>query len=111
MLTAEQLEVRRKGVFSSDIPIIAGLIPKTWDRSSWLDLYNEKLGLVPPWDGSAGTDRGNLMEPIIAAKWGEENGRKVRHSDETIFHPSIPWIGAHVDYFTDDEREDPVECK
>lgn len=110
-LSPEQLEMRRKGVFASDMPRIARLLPAKWERVSWADLWDEKTGAVPAWEGNATTKWGEIVEPVIAAQWSEMSGRAVRRNTESKFHPTIPIIGATVDYFTDDEEAIPIEIK
>lgn len=111
MLTPEQIEFRKQAVFASDMPRIARLLPAKWDRVTWGDVWDEKLGLVPAWDGNATTRWGELVEPIIANTWAAQNGRKVKRNESSVLHPEIKIIGATCDYFTDDEEALPVECK
>ena len=110
-LTPEQIELRKRGVFASDMPRIARLLPSTWERTSWGDLWDEKTGAVPAWEGNATTKWGDRVEPLIATTWGELNGRKVKRDGESRFHPEIPFIGATLDYRTDDDDDLPIECK
>jgi predicted phage-related endonuclease len=107
-LTPEQIELRRKGVFASDMPKIARLLPPTWERVSWASLWEEKMGLYT-WAGNATTEWGDRVAPVIANAWAELEKRPVTRHEVSQLHPEIPIIGATADYLTEDGE--PVECK
>lgn len=111
-LTPEQLELRRKGVFASDMSTIARLIPGNWaGYKTWGDLWDIKMGLAPDDSPSATVEWGSMCEPLIAEAWSKQTGRPVKRNTKSTIHPDIPFIGATVDYFTDDDAQDLVECK
>lgn len=55
------LEERKKYVTASDVPAVLGLNP----YKKPIEVYQEKIGVVPPFRGNEHTERGKRMEPII----------------------------------------------
>lgn len=78
-LTDEQIEQRKSGLGSSDIPRVI-----SDPHAVWL----EKTGRAEPFAGNEYTDWGELMEPILhrkaCAKWSEEDRRRNHRT----------WVGA-----------------
>lgn len=83
---AEWLERRREGVTASEIPVLMGLSP----YSSPYKLFHQKLGILPAEDDSDVMEKGRVLEPVIAEKFGKlhpeyaviGDGRALwRHSD------------------------------
>lgn len=66
------LEARRRYIGSSDTPIIMGISP----FKTALELYNEKLGLVPPQKGNFATAKGHAMENVVRQKAEFKTGRR-----------------------------------
>lgn len=107
MLTLEQLALRKTGLTASDIAAVAGV-------SKWrspLDVYLDKTSPVPEFidPPSEAQERGNILEPVIAAAFTTLTGLQTMVHGETIRHPSIPWMLATPDY-----RVGPsslLECK
>ncbi len=71
---AEFLEARRAGIGGSDVAAIAGLDP--WKTA--IDVYQEKLGLVPDVDPTPDMQRGRYLEDVAVQLYGEHTGRAVR---------------------------------
>lgn len=61
MITPEQRQLRRKYICSSDAPAIMGLDPYRSAADVWLD----KCGQDPGFDGNKATERGNYLEPAL----------------------------------------------
>lgn len=76
-ITTEQRERRRNYVCSSDAPAIMGIDP----YKSAADVYLEKIGQDPGFEGNEATDRGNYLEPALLdfaeAEIGQEFDRNV----------------------------------
>ena len=92
MLTAEQLEVRRGGIGSSDIAAICGL--SEW--ASPLTIWLRKTGQ------DAGSDAlqlriGSQLEPLIAALYTERTGDALVNPDQVYRSVDRPWQLATPD--------------
>lgn len=64
---AINLQHRKKGLGASESAAALGYS----DYKTPLDIYREKLGLVPPFEGNAYTLRGSRLEDIIAQYFGD----------------------------------------
>lgn len=60
-ITTEQRQLRRKYVCSSDAPAIMGIDP----YKSAADVYLDKIGQDPGFEGNEATERGNYLEPAL----------------------------------------------
>lgn len=95
----EWLEVRKHGIGSSDAAAAVGLNP----YKSQLELWMEKTGRdtdLPkpdPHDTTAPVYWGTLLEPIVAASYTQQTGRKVRKVNAVLQHPDRPWMLANID--------------
>ncbi len=93
------LDVRRKGIGSSDAAAAVGLNP----YQSQLELWMHKTGkghLLPAVDSNDETSPmywGTLLEPIVAAHYTKRTGNKVRRVNAVLGHPQIPWMLANID--------------
>lgn len=95
------LEVRKRGIGSSDAAAAVGLNP----YKSQLELWLEKTGrdgTLPkddPNDESTPTYWGNLLEPIVASHYTRRTGNKVRRVNAVLQHPhpDLPWMLANID--------------
>lgn len=92
-LTAEKLETRRKGLGGSDSPIVLGVSP--FMKPS--ELWRIKSGLDPEQEETPAMKRGTYLEPVVADLYAEMTGRKVRRSNQTLYHPEYDWMLAHID--------------
>lgn len=100
MLTSEQIDARRSGVGGSDAAAVCGL-------SRWrtpLQVYLEKRGEVPGFEGNEFTRWGEALEPAIRQAYSDATGRIVRLPKETLRHPRHGFILCHPDGVTDDGR-------
>lgn len=84
---------RRKILGCSEIAAAIGM--DKWKTP--LDLYNEKTGLVPAFEGNAHTERGRHLEAIAAEYYTETTGIKVQRRQKEYSHPVHPFIVGHVD--------------
>lgn len=95
----EWLEVRKHGIGSSDAAAALGLNP----YKSQLELWMEKTGRdtdLPkpdPTDTTAPVYWGTLLEPIVAASYTQQTGRRVRKVNAVLQHPDRPWMLANID--------------
>lgn len=95
----EWLDVRKQGIGSSDAAAAVGLSP----YKSQLELWMEKTGrdtALPKPDPDNTEDPvywGTLLEPIVAAAYTKQTGRKVRRVNAVLQHPEKPWMLANID--------------
>lgn len=99
-LSREQwLDVRRRGIGSSDAAAAVGLNP----YKSRLELWMEKTGrgdLLPqpdPNDDGSPLYWGTLLEPVVAAHYTKRTGHRVRRVNAVLQHPEHPWMLANLD--------------
>lgn len=94
---SEWLEFRQTGIGATDAPVILGLSP--W--KSALQLYAEKLGLVPVTAvESRYLEWGRRLEPVLAEAYADETQRQVWPNDRPFtvhIHPEFPWMFATID--------------
>lgn len=100
------LEERRRYIGMSDLAAILGVD----EYKTALDVYNEKLGLVPAFEGNAQTTRGLKLEDIAAREYAEQTGRKVQRRRTELIHPAHNFIRGHIDRRVVGDRR-PVEFK
>lgn len=86
------LAARRSGIGSSDASAVIGVNRYTSPYEVWA----EKRGLLPPDTGSDATELGNLLEPIIVARWSEKSGVPIRKAG-LMANRERPWQLASVD--------------
>lgn len=97
---------RQKYLGASDLAAILGVD----EYKTPLDVYNEKLGLVPPFEGNKQTERGEKLESIAAQEYTEQTGRKVHRRSTELIHPKYEFIRGHMDRRVVGEKR-PVEIK
>jgi len=88
-LTAEQLEMRRKGLGASDVAnILDGKLMQVW-----LDkLHPQEREQTPA------QKRGHWLEDTLARRWACDEGLVLRPGPmETLVHPELPWVMATPD--------------
>lgn len=95
----EWLAVRTHGIGGSDAAAAVGLSP----YKSQLELWMEKTGRgtdLPkpdPRDTAEPVYWGTLLEPIVAASYTQQTGRRVRKVNAVLQHPDKPWMLANLD--------------
>lgn len=102
----EFLADRQNYLGASDMAAILGVDP----NKSALDVYNEKLGLVPPFEGNNQTERGLKLENIAAQEYSERTGNKVHRRHTELVHPKYDFIRGHIDRRVVGDKR-PVEIK
>lgn len=83
---------RQTGLGGSDIGAILGLNP--W-RTPY-QVFLEKIGEAPPFEGNLQTRFGIYAEEFVAREYCEQTGRQVQRFNSMLRHPTAPLIG-HVD--------------
>ena len=92
----EWLEVRKKGIGSSDAAAAVGLCP----YKSRLELWMEKTGRSPGFQPSGQDDPtywGTLLEPYVASVYSQRTGRRVRKVNAVLQHPTFSFMLANID--------------
>lgn len=94
---SEWLDVRHRGIGSSDAAAAVGLNP----YKSMLELWLEKTGQATAQneedEDSSPTYWGTLLEPIVAAHYTRKTGRRVRRINAVLAHPEHSWMLANID--------------
>lgn len=91
-------ELHRTGISSTDIAAICGVSP--WKRP--IDVYAEKLGLMPAQPDNIHMRLGRKLEPVIAELYTEETG-KALWEPGLLRHAEQPWIIGTPDRLLVDE--------
>lgn len=111
MITAEQRELRKHYIGSSDSPAIVGVDP----YRSAADVFLEKTGQADGFDGNEHTDRGNLLEPVLIEWFAQHVGRPLRTSGLFVTRTDCGELCANLDAFLPPCDLAPggavVECK
>lgn len=96
---AQWLDVRRRGIGSSDAAAAVGLNPYKSQLELWLEKTGkgQKLASPDPAEEEGPTYWGTLLEPIVAAHYTQRTGRRVRRINAVLQHPSQPWMLANID--------------
>jgi putative phage-type endonuclease len=96
----EWLAARKKGIGGSDAAAVLGLSP--WQTP--LDLFQEKMGLVPEKPQSEAMLWGLILEEKIRQTYCDQTLRRVTTPNRIISHPEHPWMLCNLDGITDDDR-------
>jgi putative phage-type endonuclease len=110
----EWLEIRKRGIGSSDAAAAVGLNPYKSSLELWLEKtgQDQDLPKTDPNDESSPAYWGTLLEPIVAAHYTKRTGKKVRRINAVLQHPSEPWMLANIDReILGDESVQILECK
>lgn len=95
-ITREEFVARRQNSLGgSDAATIVGLNP--W--KSAYELWLEKTGKIVAEDISAKEHIywGTKLEALVAERYSEETGRKIRRNNQQLVHPEYPFIHANLD--------------
>jgi len=106
MTREEFLAQRRTGVGGSDVAPIFGL--STW--STPLDVYNEKLQLVPDKEETDAMHFGNVLEDVVACEFTRRTGIRVQRRNSMFRHEKHPELIANIDRYCVGEKA-VLECK
>lgn len=96
---ADWLEVRKTGIGGSDAAAAVGLSPYKSQLELWMEKTGRDADLVKP-DPKDTTEPvywGTLLEPIVAASYTQQTGRKVRKVNAVLQHPQFPFMLANLD--------------
>jgi putative phage-type endonuclease len=95
----EWLKLRKTGIGGSDAAAAVGLNPYQSQLELWLDKTSRDKGLAKPdpHDTSEPAYWGSLLEPIVAAAYTQQTGRRVRKVNAVLQHPTIPFMLANLD--------------
>jgi len=99
--------IRATGIGGSDAAPALGLSP--W--KSPLQLYQEKVGEAPQFEGNEATRFGTLLEPIVREEYVRRTGRNVIFGQGVIRDLERPWMLAHLDGLCDDGDRRVFEAK
>jgi putative phage-type endonuclease len=110
MLTPFQLAQRLEGITATDVAAIVGVHP----YRSRIDVWREKRGELPPWDGNLDTKWGERVEPALRAHYADIHDVRLELPG-TLVHPDHDWMMASPDAIVY-TRGDPnplrgLECK
>lgn len=108
------LDVRKRGIGSSDSSAAIGLNPYKSQLELWLEKTNRDLGLTKPNqdDDSTPVFWGVVLEPVVASQYHRRTGNKVRKVNAVLQHPEIPWMLANIDREVVGSAEVQIlECK
>lgn len=97
----EWLNIRKKGIGSSDAAAAVGLNP----YKSQLELWMEKTGRdaelpqLDPTDDTSPAFWGTLLEPIVASHYTKKTSNRVRRINAVLQHadPELSWMLANID--------------
>jgi len=95
----EWLDVRKRGIGSSDAGAAVGLHPYKSPLTLWMEKTGRDAGLpkVDPDDETSPMYWGTLLEPIVAAHYTRRTGLRVRRINAVLQHPQEPWMLANID--------------
>jgi putative phage-type endonuclease len=102
----EWLRERKNYLGGSDLGAIAGLNP----YSTALDVYLDKTSDDIACETSPAMRWGTLLEDTIAKEYAEVTGQTIEIEPNTIYHPSMKFLGANIDRWVGD-KEYVLECK
>ncbi|WP_022960936.1 YqaJ viral recombinase family nuclease [Halopseudomonas pelagia] len=93
------LDVRKRGIGSSDSSAAIGLNPYKSPLELWLEKTNrdQHLAKPNPEDDTAPVFWGVVLEPIVASQYQRRSGNKVRKINAVLQHAENPWMLANID--------------
>jgi putative phage-type endonuclease len=108
------LDVRKRGIGSSDAAAAIGLNPYKSQLELWLEKTNRDVGLAKPNpdDDTTPVFWGVVLEPVVASQYQRRTGNKVRKVNAVLQHPDVPWMLANIDREVVGSNEVQIlECK
>lgn len=108
------LDVRKRGIGSSDSSAAIGLNPYKSPLELWLEKTNRDQGLAKPNpnDDCAPVFWGVILEPVVASQYQRRTGNKVRKVNAVLQHQEFPWMLANIDREVVGSAEVQIlECK
>lgn len=95
VLSAEHVEGRQRVVGSSEVAALFGLDP----RRTLFELWHQKAGNIP--EPEVEDERvfwGSVLDPAIAQGIAGLKGWKIRRVRRHVEHPTVPGMGASLDF-------------
>lgn len=89
------LDARKLGLGGSDCAAALGMNKYKTPYQLWA----EKTGIAAPIEENEAMRWGNLLEPVIAAEFGDRTGLILRKNDKLFVSNAYPWLRATPDYF------------
>lgn len=108
------LDVRKRGIGSSDAAAAIGLNPYKSQLALWMEKTNRDVGLPQPNqdDDTTPVFWGVVLEPVVASQYQRRSGNKVRKVNAVLQHPQFPWMLANIDREVIGSSEVQIlECK
>jgi putative phage-type endonuclease len=102
----EWLRERKNYLGGTDLAAICGLNP----YRTALDVYLEKTSDDIACETSPAMRWGNLLEEAVAKAYSEDTGQTIEIEPNTIYHPSMKFLGANIDRWVGDKAY-VLECK
>lgn len=102
----EWLQLRKQYIGGADAASVVGLN----EYQSPFNLWAEKRGIVPSFEGNLRTRVGTELEPVIAKLFEEETGKKVQNCNFTMINDLFPFAVADIDRKIVGENAG-LECK
>lgn len=98
-------DARRQGLGGSDMAAVLGESP--WRTP--LDVYLDKLGLVPEREPTPAMRRGTVLEPVAADEYARLTGKRLQRGHAglpvgILRHESHPWMQMNLDRVVMGER-------
>lgn len=93
------LQVRQRGIGSSDAAAALGLHPYKSQLQLWMEKTGRDASLpqIDPHDDTTPVYWGTLLEPIVATHYTRRTGYRVRRLNAVLQHPDHPWMLANID--------------
>ena len=92
---AAWLAERKTGIGGSDVAAIIGVSP----YKTAVDVFLDKTGQTPDWEGNEATYWGNVLEDVVAQEYTKRSGAKVQRLNKMLRHPQHEFALANVDRF------------
>lgn len=91
MITEQQRKRRKSGLFASDVAAIM--------TGNGVRVALEKMGEIEGenLDDVPNVQLGNILEAPVLDAYERETGYSLIRSPDTILHPSLKWLGCHLD--------------
>lgn len=86
-------EDRTQFIGGSEVGAILGVDP----YKTRLQVYEEKVGIAPPFEGNQHTRRGTRLEEVAAEEFSMKHGLKLHRVNERIVDPEYPFLTARID--------------
>ena len=86
---------RRLGIGGSDAPVI--IMGDSHPFTTLQELWEDKLGILPPKKETAPMKRGTALEPLVLKLYAEQTGRTTSTANINVNHPEHKFIIGNID--------------